>query len=266
MIGLVVCLLVAGVATAVSSFVGGGQSEVGSVSSLREVATDPGERATIRMTDGTQVTLNVDSRLRIADESDSARRVFLEGEAYFDVASGERPFIVHVKEAMVNVHGTAFDVKSYPEERQVQVAVAEGVVSLHPDQQTSTGTRLTKGQLGHISGKGSLVATEKVDVKKYLGWTEDQIVFEDASLLVVARRLARWYGMSFEINDPSIETLRLTARLNSASMRDVMDVVSTTLGICYEVREDRVLLKQAGNCPESNAPGKKTLGSGSPEA
>ena len=243
-VGLIVCLVVAG-AVIFGSSIGEETGRLASASSLREVTTEPGERAKIQMTDGTEVTLNVDSQLRLPNTlDDSVRRVFLQGEAYFDVAAGERPFVVHIKGASVNVHGTAFNVRSYPEERQVQVAVAEGTVSLHPEQEASSGTRLTSGQLGRLDEEKRLVATEKVDVSNYLGWTVGQIVFEDTPLPIVADRLARWYGLAFEIVDSSLKKLRLTARLKSTSIHNVMDVIAATLDLRYEVKEGRVVLKE----------------------
>lgn len=212
---------------------------------LREVVTRRGERAHLRLADGTQVTLNVDSKLRLpATFADERRHVHLTGEAYFDVAhDADRPFVVQVGHAVVNVHGTAFGVRSYPKDRRVQVAVAEGVVSLRGQQEPEArGTVLTPGYLGQIGAEDARVETSEVDVQEYLGWTDGRLVFDDAPLSEVAEQLERWYDLQVVLQHGDLDSLHLTAKLKSKSIRDVLDVITASLGIRYRFTGDTVLL------------------------
>lgn len=219
---------------------------VSTVPSMREVVTERGERANIQLMDGTKVMLNVDSKLRLPKSfDDRSRAVHLEGEAYFDVVSDStRPFIVHTKHAAVNVHGTTFDVRSYPDEYSAQVAVVEGRVSVLPSRKADTqaGTELSAGQLAQWTENDTEVTPKDVDVRPYLGWTEGRLVFNNTPLSDVAAQLERWYNLQFEIQSSALASLHLTANLKSQSIRDVLDVITASLNVQYQIDKNTVLL------------------------
>lgn len=245
----VVVLLLVGGALLVQHLQGS-LGESSGETSYREVVTERGERASLQLSDGTSVKLNVSSTLRVSDEFNSKQRVVhLTGGAYFDVATDStRPFIVQTEDASVDVHGTSFDVRAYPDgERRVQVAVEEGSVSLRPqqDDDVQQGAELGAGEVGWLAGQEKAVMIETADVETYLGWTEGRLVFEDTPLSEVAVRLERWYNLDVNVRDDSLRSLRLTANLKSHSVRNVLDVISASLGIRYQVNQNTVLLMSA---------------------
>lgn len=214
---------------------------------FREVVAERGERANVQLIDGTEVTLNVDSRLRIPTAFGGGQRaVHLEGEAYFNVATDStRPFLVYTRDAVVDVRGTAFNIRSYPEDQRVQVAVVEGAVSLRPQRAASShgSARLEPGQIGHIAAQEAHVTTEAADsVASLLGWMEGRLIFENERLSDVAARLERWYDLRFKIVDPALDSLHLTASLKSRSVENVLDVITASLGIQYHIHENTVVL------------------------
>ncbi|MGQ0539853.1 MAG: FecR domain-containing protein, partial [Gemmatimonadaceae bacterium] len=98
---------------------------------LREFATARGQRATIRLLDGTRVELGYASTLRVAPFRAGRRELWLEGEAIFDVIHDERrPFVVHAANAITQDLGTLFSVRAYPDDDDVRVVVVSGLVSL----------------------------------------------------------------------------------------------------------------------------------------
>jgi transmembrane sensor len=217
-----------------------------STSPVREVIAERGERANIQLVDGTRVTLNVDSRLRMpASFPSDTRTVHLEGEAYFDVSTDStRPFIVRAHDAVIDVHGTSFNVRSYPEDRHVHVAVVEGAVSLrsHQSPQQTPGARLESGQVGQLTEDARVTTETVTDVSPLLGWMQGRLVFEEAPLPEVTARLERWYNMRFHLADPRLDSLRLTANLKSRSVENVLEVVSASLGIQYLIQDNTVTL------------------------
>ncbi len=105
------------------------QSAVGGA---REVVTARGQRATVELRDGSQVTLGADSRLTIpADFGGTTRTVTLDGEAYFVVTpDARRPFDVRSGFAVTRVLGTRFGVLGRSDRDAVEVIVASGKVAL----------------------------------------------------------------------------------------------------------------------------------------
>lgn len=217
-------------------------------SAYREAITERGERATLRLSDGTKIKLNASSKLRFPQTfTDRNRRVVhLRGEAYFNVRSDpERPFTVQAKDVSVDVHGTAFNVRARSEREEVQVAVEEGGVSLRTQEAGTTEqeeVRLSSGEVGRVVGASRLVTTDQVDLGTHIGWTEGRLVFENTSLSEVAVRLGRWYNLNFVIQDSSLRSLRLTANLKSQSPTGVLDVITASLGIRYRIDQDTVFL------------------------
>lgn len=212
----------------------------------QEVVTEPGEQSQIQLTDGSSVMLNVDSKLRSPEAFSKQKRVvYLRGEAYFEVeADPNRPFVVETDEASVEVLGTSFNVRDYPEEEQIQVAVTEGGVSVHAQSTESEeqGTNLVSGQVGRWMAPDTALVTEMRDVTPFIAWTEGRMVFENTPLSTVALRLERWYDVEVKIQDSSLRSLRLTASLKSESVRNVLDVISASLGLTYRMQKDTVFL------------------------
>src|ERR1051325_1224728 len=108
------------------------------------------QRLNVRLGDGTRVLLAPESRLRLATDFGRQRRdVYVEGEAYFEVQhDSPRPFTVFAANSSTRDIGTAFAVRSYPQDRAVRVVVREGQVAL------SGAGLLAAGGGGRVPGGG----------------------------------------------------------------------------------------------------------------
>lgn len=211
-------------------------------------ATEKGQQATIQLTDGTRVRLNADSRLTILSELTSkTREVRLDGQAFFDVARDEaRPFMVHVALGTVQVLGTEFDVDAYPEMDHVQVVVKEGKVSVRSGELASIDTMvLRQGDLGLLMKDGQHVAHRNIDTVRYLGWTEGQLVFENAPFVEVARQLERWYDLQIELTRPLGSVDGLTATFTNEPLDEILSAISTALNLRYKRDGDKIFFFQA---------------------
>lgn len=211
---------------------------------LREISTRDGQRVNLTLGDGTRVLLNADSHLALPSKfASSKREVFLEGEAFFEVApNAQKPFVIHSRGSVIRVLGTAFAVRAYPEESHIQVVVKEGRVSLaseSPDD--SSKSILTANELGRFSVETRQIQARRVeDLQLYLGWRDGYLKFRNAPMPQVARELERRYGITVRFQDDRIKDQKLTAFLKSRSIRNVLDVITTSLDIAYELRENQV--------------------------
>ena len=104
--------------------------------SYTEVYSPYGHKTRVVLPDGSQVWLNGDSRLKYNSNFSDARNVELTGEALFEVTKNpNRLFTVNAEELRLEVYGTTFNVKSYPEDIISEVALLEGSVGLFRDKQ-----------------------------------------------------------------------------------------------------------------------------------
>ena len=196
-----------------------------------------GQQATVRLTDGTKVELNADSRITILAGFKSGRReVRLEGEAYFDVARDTtRPFVVRARETTVQVLGTAFDVQAYAEEQETHVAVAEGSVAMRTGdaQEGDTTVVLRPRFLATVSEQGLEAVREDVDLSRKLAWTEGRLVFDDTPFDKVARKLERRYDVQVETALPARAVVGLNAAFENAPLDEVLHDIAAALGLKY---------------------------------
>ncbi|HYD53646.1 MAG TPA: FecR domain-containing protein [Gemmatimonadaceae bacterium] len=201
-------------------------------------STQDGERAELRLQDGTHVRLAPASRLRIAaDFGDERRDVYLEGEAYFDVTHDERrPFTVFAGNASAQDLGTGFAVRSYADDRAVQVIVREGAVAL------SGVGRLERGDLGRLTADGTPTLRRGVDVDSLLSWLDGRLTFVDAPLADVLLAVRRWHAIDVQLSDTALAAIPFTGALTNASAEDAIDFLAVTLGMHAERHGARVTL------------------------
>lgn len=215
---------------------------------FNEIATNPGERASIELGDGSKVILNAASKL-IMPESFSAqkREITLYGQAFFDVKSDKnRSFNIRTDIAMVQVLGTSFDIRSYGNEDKISVVVREGTVELSHQNETGSSLIINEGYIGSISKTtGQLTLELFDDPNLYFGWMDGRIIFKNAPLEDVFNHLERWYAVSIDYDRSNNDLMmqRFTADLRTRSVREVLGVLRMSMDIDFEVHEeDRIVV------------------------
>lgn len=213
-------------------------------STFKEISMSKGKRGGVTLSDGTKVYLNADSKISIPNVfSENTRKVYLEGEAYFDVAKNpNKPFIIETSNALVQVIGTSFVVKNYSDDKEVKTIVESGVVSFRGvNSDESNGVILTKGTMARLNLKNDEIITEQVeDLDLYLSWKRGELKFNDTAMSEVAKELERKYDVSVKFEKDTIKNVHLTAELKSKSMDRVIHTIATSLNLNYSVNEDEI--------------------------
>ncbi|QIH35959.1 FecR family protein [Sphingobacterium sp. DR205] len=158
------------------------------------LSTAKGETYKVLLPDGTQVWLNAASSIRYPTNfsSHSTRKVLLEGEAYFEVASDtSRPFIVKTNMQETKVLGTHFNINSYSDEPNVLTTLLKGSISVYGDNKVKI---LKPGQQANLSKSGNL-QVRRVDTEPIISWTKNEFMFDGDNIDAVMRKIARWYNV-----------------------------------------------------------------------
>jgi len=204
---------------------------------MREVTTEFGQKSNIILSDGTYLIINSGSRLLLPENfKGSSREVhLLEREAYFEVVRDDhRPFRIHSGDTVVQVLGTSFSVRSYPEDEQTRVIVDNGKVLFGTGSEWIDGVQLTEKEMGiYRSETKELSKTEIDDKDLFLGWTQGYLKFHETPLKQVLQELERRYNVQLEANSEDIQNLLLTATLKGREFHNVLDVITTALDIRY---------------------------------
>ncbi|MBC8033670.1 MAG: FecR family protein [Chitinophagaceae bacterium] len=220
-----------------------------------------GERKNFQLPDGSIVTLNGGSELKIGENFGvSSRDIYLEGEGYFDVKQNKKlPFIVHTAAMDIMALGTAFNVKAYPEEKTTETSLLKGAVEvtlkednnrkmlLHPNQKVNwqhvkkkaSGKRLTHKQTNTLQSHNDLMKTVMVtdagDIKE-IAWKENKLIFDDESIEDIAILLERWYGVKIVFTDNIIRHYRFTGTFEKEELSTVLNLLQESKSFKYEIR------------------------------
>ena len=209
----------------------GERQQAGKKQEFQEVSTEPGQRTSFYLADGTQVRLNADSRIQILPSfGDSIRGLRLKGEAYFDVAANpEVPFLVYTEDSYTRVLGTKFGVRAYPGDQKMRVAVAEGEVALGFSEENSTESlHLTRNKIGILDSDKEIKVKETGDIENCLAWKDGWLVFRSTPFDEVIPRLERWYNIEIAA-DASLSGQKITATFKEEPMLEVLNILALSL-------------------------------------
>ena len=216
----------------------------------RVYSTGRGQRANIRLSDGSSLILAPESRLTVPGDFDlAAREVLLEGEAFFVVIhNSSHPFRVRARDALTEDVGTRFDVRAYAEDSAVTVAVTEGAVTIgHAMSRTfsklrrgTEGALLRAGDVGKLDAGGLVSTTNAVRVGRYVDWARGRLEFVKAPLPDVARSIGRWYDLEVRVPDASLAARLVTAEFSTQSPTAMLDALAIALNADV-LREGRVV-------------------------
>lgn len=156
--------------------------------------------------DGTKVWLNQSSVLKYPRAFEGKERhVYLDGEAYFEVARNhEKPFMVKSPSMDVRVLGTSFNIKCRPDNSFAETTLIEGEVEVK-DKSDKGRITLLPGQKAVLNRVTGRMQVKQVDPKMEIVWHNDLIPFEKSSIFQIAAALERFYGVKI-ILSPDVDS------------------------------------------------------------
>lgn len=181
---------------------------------------------TIKLSDGTQVTLNSASILRFpVPFSADNREIYISGEAFLTVAKDSRhPFLVHTPQGTVQVLGTAFNVNSY-DSNNVKISLVEGAVKVK-------NVILKPGEQAVTTNSG--ISIHPFDESEELSWRQGIFYFSNTSLSEIARVLPRWFGIPVIMDNNHIAGETFTGSLErSQSINIFLENLKSTTAVDY---------------------------------
>lgn len=192
--------------------------------------------------DGSVVWLNIGSTLAYKTSFTGNREVWLEGEALFQVKKDrEHPFTVCADNIKVNVHGTRFNVKAYPGNPDIRVALLEGRISLLVGDKE---TFMKAGELAQVDRKTNLLRMPSADVYFESCWANKSCSFEARPLDYICKYLERWYNISIEL-DPAIANTSYTFTITDEPLETILQIMSRINPIRYSFEENkRVIISE----------------------
>lgn len=183
----------------------------------------------VMLSDGTKVWLNAATQLKFPVEfSGNNRKVYLEGEAFFQVTSDKQhPFIVMTEKANVKVYGTSFNVCFYREDSVMLTTLEEGCVEV---EYADGGEKLmmSPGEQVELNATGKMNKKE-VDVTLFTSWKSGRMVFQSMKLGDLLHNLSRWYDVEITFRNEQLRNIVFTGDLKKyEDLNEVFEIIELT--------------------------------------
>lgn len=237
---------VALIAVAVSSVFFLSYNKTGGGLYSKYIGGDGLEADVVELPDGTQVSLGSKTTFHYdKDFGKNKRIVYLEGEAYFEVAKQkDKPFIVKTAEQDIEALGTKFNVMAYPTDSLVITTLLEGSVRL----MTLGGGRetiLRPDQQFIYNRNRKTASLNYVDARQYTSWTTGYYYFSEQTLDAILDRLSHVYGAEFTVLSKSLNKRTFTGTFyRGESIKDIMEVINLSVPIKYKIDKRHVTISE----------------------
>ena len=206
-----------------------------------------GSRTKLYLPDGTLVWLNAGSRMTYSQGFGVDNRMIeLEGEGYFEVRRNEKlPFFVKTKDLQLQVLGTKFNFRDYPEDHEVVVSLLEGKVELN--------NLLKKRERSKVLApdeRAILNKNERTDDSRNshslqcLTMDRRLFVFDEELLPDIVKELERSYNVTIRIANDSLNTFRFYGNFvrREQSIQEVLEALASTEKIQYKIEERNITI------------------------
>jgi transmembrane sensor len=207
-----------------------------------DYSTPVGGLASIPLRDGSNVTLNTRSELRVALTQTERRIELKAGEAFFDVAKDpSRPFIVEAGDRRIIAVGTQFSVRH--DGNAVQVVVTEGKVRVQDRDGAGDAQILTAGAVLHAMRDSRLVQKKSVhEAKEALSWRSGYLTFDETSLADAIAEFNRYNARQIVIEDQQLAALRINGKFRSTNADEFVQLLHEGFGIQVRKAEETIAL------------------------
>jgi len=206
-------------------------------------STPLGRTDRVRLEDGSEVTLNTDTRIRVQLRNPERRIELDNGEALFKVAKDpERPFIVHVGTLSVRAIGTTFAVRRGAS--RTDIMVTEGVVELTDQSEAA----VPPPQLILANQRATVVESRNVAIQKYtpetmenqLAWADAVVRFTGEPLATAIAELNRHNRIQIVVDDPVLAARPVAGTFKLTDPTNFAATIAIALGV-QQARQDETI-------------------------
>ena len=224
------------------------QGEVNVKDTFADISVEAplGSKTKLYLPDGTLVWLNAGSRITYSQGFGvDNRKVELEGEGYFEVKRNEKiPFFVKTKDLQLQVLGTKFNFRDYPEDHEVVVSLLEGKVGLNNLLREEKEAVLSPDERAVLNKANGLLTVESVTASNASQWTDGYLFFDEELLPDIAKELERSYNVKIHIANDSLKTFRFYGNFvrREQNIQEVLEALASTEKMQYKIEERNITI------------------------
>ncbi|MDJ1467241.1 FecR family protein [Xanthocytophaga flava] len=220
------------------------------LSETRNISSDSLQ---ISLPDGSSVILTKGSRLSYPPSFGNIRKVYLEGEGFFEVKRDTaRPFVVYAGQVITKVVGTSFWVKAHDEKSDIEVDVRTGCVAvavanfvneplseIKPQFLLSANQRASYSQLDKRLER-SLVNNPLPVIRPKI---VSEIVYMDKPVVELFEELEKTYNVDLVFDAETLKNCRINTSFSNETFFERLEIICRVLNTNYQIVETQIIVK-----------------------
>jgi ferric-dicitrate binding protein FerR (iron transport regulator) len=203
-----------------------------------EYSTPYGVKGKVYLPDGSAVWLNSGSRISFPGKfNGKSRELDFSGEGYFEVIpDSQKPMNVRLRSGLtIKVVGTEFNLSSYDDDKKVSLLLLSGKVNIN----NADGKKIYSVQPNEKITinliDNTLLRNIPQEIAPIIGWKNGWLIFDEAPLEEVFKKMERWYGQKIIVEDESVYSKKLTAKFHEESISQVFGLMNQISLINYKI-------------------------------
>lgn len=209
---------------------------------IQEIVVPKGQVSQLFLADGTRVWINSESKLKVLSVfASNERSVQLSGEAFFEVAKDpKRPFRVEVNGQKIEVLGTSFNVRAYPNHNEIQTTLTAGKIQLFTGDQRSI---LNPGEQSIFNLETKQLSINQVDPANYTSWKEGRFEFQNENLVDVFKVIERWYDVEIQYKESDFKGMRFSGVIKrNKDVNHFLNLLNHSIPVTYRIDLDKITI------------------------
>jgi ferric-dicitrate binding protein FerR (iron transport regulator) len=187
------------------------------------VSTEKGDRARLKLVDGSIITLNVATKVEFQENQDS-RQIKLDGEAFFDIQKSKKPLYIISGKQKIKVYGTKFNVKAYSDDLDIVTSLEKGSIGVYfEDKQKEY--LMEAGQRLFYNKKNDAITLQKYNNKYQIPWVDNRLVLRKVKFRELAKKINRNFDVDVRFVDKEIENYHFTGSFNNETIEEIIETI-----------------------------------------
>ena len=213
----------------------------------KHLASAPGQRAAMTLSDDSKVNLGSDSQVIVPSAFDDKVRVIrLDGTATFTVkANPLKPFEVRAGNATFTATGTEFSVRAFADEDQVALKVKEGTVAAQVG--TAPPRTVNAGGTLVVAKDGTMQDGSPEALGVAFSWLDGNVVIANRSIKDALNELRRWYGLDLVVKDSALLARQVSLSVPLSSKKDAIAALEKSGNVRFVYEGQTPTLHDAGS-------------------
>jgi transmembrane sensor len=241
------------------------------VVSYSEIVIPYGSKSSLILSDGTKIWLNSGSKLRYPDRFVGDKRaVFLEGEAFFEVTPNKKSmFIVNTSQVNIKVYGTKFNLKCFPDEKNIETALVSGSIEIEKINKNGKVTASLKMKPQQIisyskvndrfvlfgpsaddksTGKRNQHNLTHIDpiqpktIEIVTSWKDNKLTFRSDSINELTEKLQRWYNVTINLKTDELNQFTFTGTFTTETIEQALNYLQLTTPFSYQIDKNNITI------------------------